>query len=585
MIQEQFHSGSKPNFEKYYQKGDSYRIEIQDVGNPKKEWKKVIARVTHLKKNESVVPCDETVVLFIQTSTSKIELGDELTLNAPLEKITNKGNPGEFDSEFFWKSKGITKIGFVPTNQFIKIGNSVSWIQKWTTISRNYLSDILAKHFKNQELAIAQALILGDRNFLDNETTNAFGNSGAMHVLAVSGLHIGIILGFILYLLKGFSKIINRKKALIIALLLIWVYTFISGLSASVLRATFMFSVLAISQIYGKNYNPINSLFFTGFCLLIYNPFFLFDIGFQLSFLAMLGIFWFYKPISRTWYIKNKYLHKIWEGTAVGVAAQVLTVPLTLYYFHQFPNYFILTNIGLMASTGLILGIGMFVFAFSWLKFIGKIAILLLTIALSFTLKFVLFIDDLPGSVASGFVLNEAVVIVFYLIILTFYIFKNYSFKFNIGISLISFCLITFVIYNRYNQLISSEICFFNSTKLTISIKNKNELFCFYNATKTELDKIKFMVESYRKVYPANVHYFSIKNRDWKLKSKNLTITIQKRKQGRLIAVNNTLYYVKTYENDTTSIKNAKVILMPWLVNGNHSEHSLKNGGLQFSLQ
>ena len=505
-------------------------------------------------------------------------------MNSALTKIKNKGNPGEFNSEYFWKNKGITKIGFVSNQAYIKLGNSISWFEKWSNKSRDYLGNILSKHFKGQELAVAQALILGDRSFLDSETTSAFGNSGAMHVLAVSGLHIGIILQLILYLLKGFSQLLTRKRALFIALLFIWIYTIISGLSASVLRATFMFTVLTVSQMFGKNYNPLNGLFFTGFVLLLFNPLFLFDIGFQLSFLAMIGIFWFYKPISKSWYVKNKWLRKIWEGTAVGLAAQLLTAPLTLYYFHQFPNYFILTNIGLMLSTGLILGFGMFIFGFYWVKFIGKLSVFLLTIVLTFTLYFVQFIDGLPGSIATGFVLNWQIVIISYLIIISFYLFKNNSSKIKICLYLLSFILISIVIFQRFNKLDRNEICFFNHSKLTFTLKQGNQIYCFYDGDSTDLKKIKFTILAYQKLYPGNLHYFSMKDRDWKLRTKNLISNVKKLKQGRLISINNHSYYIKRYENDTTHIQNAKIILMPWLEKGNSSEYLLKNGGIQFSF-
>jgi competence protein ComEC len=560
----------KQNFVRYYHENDPYVATITNCDNSKKEWTKALIELKAIKHLNKIIPVQETAVLFIQTKNQLLTIGDKISLVSPLKTIKNKGNPGEFNSEYFWKSKGITKIGFVPNKAFIKLGNSISWIDKWTLKSRNYLGGILNQHFKDQELALVQALILGDRSYLDYETTSAFGNSGAMHVLAVSGLHIGIILQMILFLLKGFSKFISKKQALLLALLIIWIYTFISGLSASVLRSTFMFSVLAISQVSGKTYNQTNGLFFTGFILLIINPFFLFDIGFQLSFLAMIGIFWFYQPISKSWYIKNKWLRKVWEGTAVGLAAQITTVPLTLFYFHQFPNYFILTNIGLMLSTGLILGLGIFIFAFHWIKYIGKLAVLCLLVVLIFTLQFVSFIDQLPGSTATGFTLNWTVVIISFSLIISFHLF--------------TILVCSFVIHERYLNLKKNEICFFNHSKLTFILKKENDVYCFYDGDSTDLKKIDFITKSYQKLYPGNIHYYSIKKRDWKLNSKTFKFTIKKLKQGRLITLNNTSYYVKRYENDTTNNLNSKVILMPWLVKENKLEYPLKNGGIQFSF-
>ena len=584
LIKERTLTPNKTNFKSNYKIGDTYKIKIVSSDSTSKEWTKILAKTTQLNHNQNIINCDETILLFIKSINEKIEIGDELLLYSNLHPIKNKGNPGEFDAAYFWKTKEINYIGFATNKEFIKIGNSISFTDKWISISRNYLGTILNKHFNGQELALAQALILGDRSYLDTETTQSFGNSGAMHVLAVSGLHIGILLEIILFVLKFFSNFLSKKKALLIALIIIWIYTVISGLSASVLRSTFMFSVLAIAQISEKNYKPINALFFTGFILLVINPFFLFDIGFQLSFLAMIGIFWFYKPISKSWYIKNKWLRKIWEGTTVGIAAQITTVPLTLFYFHQFPNYFILTNIGLMLSTGLILGFGMFIFGFYWLKFIGKFSVLLLTFVLTFTLYFVQFIDKLPGSTATGFILNWQIVILSYLIIISFYILKESNSKVKMSLIILTFILSSIVIFQRFNQLKCNEICFYNHTKLTFTIKQGNQIYCFYDGDSKDLEKIKFTIKAYQKLYPGNIHYFSMKDRDWKLRTKNLISTIKKFKKGRLISLNNRSYYVKRYENDTTHIQNAKIILMPWLEKGNSTDYLLKNGGIQFSF-
>lgn len=575
--------GIKKNFDQKYRIGDSYIVDVNSIDNQHKEWNKVIATVYSLKKNDRIIPCDEDVVFFVQKGEAKINVGDRLALNSALEPIKNKGNPGEFDAEFFWRSKKIDKIGFVSDQAFLKRGNSISFLEEWSLKSRDYLNKILEKHLDGQELALAQALILGERSLLDQETINAFGNSGAMHVLAVSGLHIGIILQIILFLLQGFSKVLTRKKALVIALLLLWGYTVISGLSASVLRATFMFSVLAVAQLYGKNYNPVNGLFFTGFVLLLINPFFIYDIGFQLSFLAMIGIFWFYKPIVKWWFIDNKWLRKVWEGTAVGLAAQILTVPLTLYYFHQFPNYFILTNIGLMLSTGIILGLGMFVFAFSWLKFLGKFSVYLLMLSLYFSLLFVYWIDQLPGSVALGFQLHGWIILVAYILIIAIYLFKNSVKKIQIGLVISSFILILVVVIQRFQAMNYNEICFFNHSRLTFTVKNKNRLYCFYDGTKGDFEKVKRIVEAYRKIYPSEIRYFSMYEKDLIFQNKELKIKTKNYRKGVRVQFNNEVYFVKKNINAQIPAYTNTVINMPWLEVGDSKFYSLAHKCVRFS--
>ena len=558
-----YHSNESKINENYYLGNNLYLFEIQDIANSKKDWVKVSAEVKEVSVKSKIIACSEEVILFIK-SKSTIQIGDKVVTNISLEKIKNKGNPGEFDAEFYWKSKRINRIGFIQDGQFKVVGNYLNVFSKWIIDSRNYFLSELEKHLKGEELALAQALIIGDRSNLDGETINAFGNSGAMHVLAVSGLHIGIILQIIILFLGLFSKYITKKQALIIALVFIWLYTLVTGLSASVLRSTVMFSILAISQVYGKNHNSINSLFFTAFILLLINPLNLFDIGFQLSFLAMLGIFWFYKPILAFIYIENKWVRKLWETTAVGFAAQLLTVPLTLYYFHQFPNYFILTNIALMLVTGLILGFGMLVYAFSWVQFLGKLFVIILSISLLFTLKTVYWIDQLPGAVATGFDFSIWIVIISYLIIVLIYIFKNNKliFRFLIFKSLL---LVAFLVYQRYQNLILKEVRIFNHPKLVFIVKDGERSFCFYDSDNKGFNKIQRMVSDYSKIYPSKIYFFDINNFDRELLTNGLFIKVRNNVNDVKLSVNHLNIDIIKSQFYSEYNPKSKLIYMPWI--------------------
>ena len=166
-----------------------------------------------------------------------------------------------------------------------------------------------------------------------------------------------------------FSKVISKKKSLFIILLLLWLYALLTGFSPSVSRAVFMFSILGIAKSTSNSYNPINSLFFSGFILLLINPLYIYDIGFQLSYLAMLGIFIFYKPFVSMFYFNNLFLNWIWKGSIIGVSAQLMTLPITLYYFHSFPNYFLITNLGIMCVSSVLLILLITLTGVKWLSF------------------------------------------------------------------------------------------------------------------------------------------------------------------------------------------------------------------------
>ena len=154
---------------------------------------------------------------------------------------------------------------------------------------------------------------------------------------------------------------------ILLVLLFLWFYALTSGFSPSVVRSVFMFSLLLLAQMTGRRYSSINILFFSAFVLILINPMVFFDVGFQLSYLAMLGIFSIY-PIIQNWLnFKNKIMHYFWQGTAVCLSAQCVTVPLCIYYFHQFPNYFMIANLGIMILSTLVMGIGLGIFIFHFI--------------------------------------------------------------------------------------------------------------------------------------------------------------------------------------------------------------------------
>ena len=184
-------------------------------------------------------------------------------------------------------------MAFVSRGELVLLNQAKqSLITKWLNASRNYLRSALRAHLSGAELAISLALILGDNSMLDKEIRDSFTNTGALHVLAVSGLHISIIMQILMAALAVFSGVLSRRVAVILLIGIMWWYAAITGLSPSVLRAVIMFTVLSIAQLSGRNYDSLNTLLFTAFVLVLWNPLTVFDIGFQLSFWRCLASFY-----------------------------------------------------------------------------------------------------------------------------------------------------------------------------------------------------------------------------------------------------------------------------------------------------
>ena len=482
--------------------------------------------------------------------------------------IANKNNPGEFNAINFWKTKGITHVCYLKDIDIFEVKRfQDNWIDSQLAQLRNKLSQVLKNELNGSNLAIAQALILGDKSLLDQETRNSFGATGAMHVLAVSGLHIGIITQLLLYLFQFSSKLITRRNAVLITVLLLWIYALLTGFSPSVVRAVFMFSVLILSQETGGNYAPINVLFFTAFILILFNPYVIYDIGFQLSYLAMLGIYTLYKPIA-AWYItKNKILNYLWQGSAIGFAAQAMTVPLTLYYFHQFPNYFALTNLGIMGISTVAMGFGMGIFILHYIPFIGKVASFILATSLWLMLRFLQWVEHLPGSVEYGF--NVPLYLVPFLMLAIFLIIvtdrSSTKWKLSSGLFI---CLLCVISYNRYEQHKESHICFFNNNQFAMAIKIKSQIVVIYDWKNTKkTDQLTNLISNYTKYYPGNVTFFPLKKENITLQIGNNKLNVNKEKYGKLITVNNKDYQLINTEDyfvNNTTTKNT--LFMPWII-------------------
>jgi competence protein ComEC len=522
------------SFDESYADSAVVGVILTEVEVSQKKWIKALGEIQFIQEDAFIKKLSLPLVMFIENSSYSPKIGDKVILGSAINEIQNKNNPGEFDGESYWKRKGFHKIVFVKSHEIKLVEQGKrNWIYELPLKLRNYFGSILSMYLTGDELAVAQALILGDKGLISQEVTMQFTNTGAMHVLAVSGLHIGIIMQILMKFLEFFSRYISKRNGLIVVIGIMWIYAVITGLSPSVLRAVFMFTVLGISQISSLNYDVYNSLFFTAFVLFVIDPLTIFDIGFQLSFLAMLGIFLYYSMIRTGFYFKNKLFQLAWDGTAIGFAAQIMTTPLSLYYFHQFPNYFILSNLGLMATSGAVLGLGLALFAIFWIPWVNLLISLLLFLSLFLSLKFLGWVASLPGAVAYGFNLSFWLVLGLFVIAL-FYVFFKKNRYWNLFIWLVFFLLFEKIVYNRFYDLNKNEVCIYNNTEPVISVKIGKEIFCFYSGDEKTRAKANLLVTSYQKHHPGSIHFYNMNEENHLLKMERHLVSSQKSK-GKVV--------------------------------------------------
>lgn len=308
------------------------------------------------------------VQIYIEKDSLSLQLsyGDVLQLDAALLKTEPPKNPHAFDFSKYLHYQNIHYQSFVRKNHWHKLesdqGNRI--LQSIYSL-RKKLLNVLRTHLKSEEIfSVGAALTLGYRGAISEEVRNAYANTGAIHILAVSGLHVGIIAMILFWILKVVPSYSFAQKCLKagIALVGIWLFALLTGASASVIRAATMFSFIIIGKYVERNGNIYNSLAAAAFCSLIYDPYLLFQVGFQLSYLAVAGIVFFQPKLYRLIYIKHKPIDYLWQITTVSIAAQIAVFPISLYYFHQFPLYFWLSSMIVIPAAFVILLAAIFLF-------------------------------------------------------------------------------------------------------------------------------------------------------------------------------------------------------------------------------
>lgn len=346
--------------------GRLYRNEISLVltlqENPVEKTKsyKANASVDFILKDDTSIKTSGSLIIYFKkdSAADKLKYGSRLILKKSLQEIKNSGNPGGFDYKRYSLFQGITHQVYLKENDFAVLpGENKTRFKEFIFSTREKILNILRTNIKSEkELGLAEALLIGYKDDLDKTLVQSYSNTGVVHVIAISGLHLGLIYWLLLKLFWPLQKRKNLKwlrPVLIIAGL--WLFSLLAGMQPSVIRSAVMFTCIVLGETWTRKGSIYNTLAFSAFLLLFINPYWLWDVGFQLSYIAVLSIVIFMRPIYNWFYVKNKALDFIWKLNAVTLAAQILTVPVSIYHFHQFPTSFLFTNFIAVPLSSLIL--------------------------------------------------------------------------------------------------------------------------------------------------------------------------------------------------------------------------------------
>ena len=320
----------------------------------------LIAIKSHLDKGYKVATGK---VMIYAKNLAKVPMpGDKIKFLTILKDPDPQINPNAFDFGQYLKRQRVYKIGFVKSNE-IEILEPCSGfnIKNLTLRMRDWLLERSCLLIGDNEIAdVSAGLLFGYRDKIDEETNQQFINSGAVHLLAVSGMHVILIFTNIRSLLRRIrlNKLLSDTWVSIISILMIWIFSFLVGLAASIVRATIMLSLLIFGEIFRKQTNTLNIVCAGAVIMLIYDPMTLWDVGFQLSFAAVIGIIQLQKAVRQCLPAIICRSKTLTDLISVTFAAQLGTLPLILYYFHQFPIYFLITGIVAVVISDWIIKIG-----------------------------------------------------------------------------------------------------------------------------------------------------------------------------------------------------------------------------------
>ncbi len=486
------------NTDSFSNKPNYLQLKINEVLKPDSFNNKYIASVISLNEVKS----KGLILVNVRKDclSSFITNDDVLLVSSIVEEIKSPLNPYQFDYSKYMKTLGVYYQIRNSKNEVLQKERGIPTLRGKAEKVRNYILEKLKKSsLTPAELSIIQALVLGQKKDISKQMYREYAAAGAIHILAVSGLHVGIVYFIFLFIFSPLKRL--PKGAILLSLLIVislWCYAFITGLSPSVIRAVTMFSFFAFAKVIHRQTNSINTLFLSYFTLLLLNPMWLFQVGFQLSYLAVFFILWILPTFNKLYYPKNRIIKKLWGIITVTIAAQLGIIPLSLYYFHQFPGLFFITNIVVLPFLSILLGGGILIIVLAvfnvlpvWLTLIYNTLIQMLNNFISWVANQETFVfQDIHFSIEK--------VMASYAIIITIILLWKKRSVLKLGFLLLSFVLLISVfIWDDFKNSENQLILFHKTRHTLIGYQHANGMKLFRSDSTFNYQN-KYPVKSFR---------------------------------------------------------------------------------------
>jgi competence protein ComEC len=563
------------NFKNHYSKKDvvtndaiySINFRIREILKPSLYHNKYVIDVLELNN----VTVSGKLLLNIEKDSTKanLKVDEILQTRSNFQAINSPLNPHQFNYKSYLQKKHIYHQLYITNTQLLKISTQKHTLFGYASQLRERINKNLKQsNFKEDELAIINALLLGQRQDISKDIYDSYAQAGVIHILAVSGLHVGIILLLLNFMFKPIEHFKYGKviKILFIVVLL-WSFAIIAGLSASVTRAVTMFSIVAIGINLKRPTNIFNTLAISMFVILLFKPLFLLDVGFQLSYLAVFSIVTIQPILYKLWKPKLKIIDYFWQIFTVTLAAQFGVIPVSLYYFHQFPGLFFISNLVIIPFLGFILGFGIFIIILSLLDTLPSLLANLYGNIINLMNDFVGWISQqeqfLFKNISFG-ILEVIVSYIFIVSIVNLYKKRNYISMLFFLISIV--CIQSAFLYNKFQSTTNELIVFHKSRFSIIGMKQKNQLLLHHN-----LDKVSLKNNSIVTNFKVGEHIVETKTDSlqsiYLLNNKNL-----------LVVDSLGIYKVKSFKASIVLLRNSPKINLKRLIDSLQPELIISDG-------
>jgi competence protein ComEC len=413
-------------FGKFYNSSSTIKVTILEPPIEKEKSFKALAEVDIVIANQKVYSTKGKIILYFKKDSSihQIHFGSTIIFNKTLQEIKNSVNPGAFDYKRYCLFNGITHQVYLRDKDFVVMADDgqVNWLDKFLFNAREKTISVLRKFISyKKELGLAEALLINYKDDLDKGLIQSYTNTGVVHIIAISGQHLALIYWLLLQMLSPLKRA-KRLRWLItfIILFVLWLFSLMTGAQPSIIRAALMCTIMLLAEVFSRRSNTMNSLACSAFILLCFNPFDLWDVGFQLSYTGLLSLVLFTRLIYNLIYAGNKILQHIWQLIAASIAAQILTTPISIYHFHQFPFSFMLTNLLAVPLSSLVLTLELSLFIFSFIAPLAMMVGKLLTVCIWLMNTWVERIEGIHGLLWDGLQISIAQTILLYIAILGF---------------------------------------------------------------------------------------------------------------------------------------------------------------------